>query len=315
VSARKAAAPAKTVSHAERPAVSKVERLLIGAHMSISGGVELAPLRGRDVGCACIQIFTKSNMQWAARPLGEKEIAAFKLNCAQTGIGPVVAHDSYLINLGAADTAPLAKKSFDSFLLELERCRALGLPAIIAHPGSHTGAGEAAGLRRIRSAVDELLERTTGSPVHILLETTAGQGSNLGYRFEHLAEIIEGVRQKSRAGVCLDTCHVFAAGYDIRTEDGYRRTLEEFDKIIGLKKLQAFHLNDSKGDLGSKLDRHEQIGHGRLGKEAFRLLLRDKRFAAVPKVLETPKGKRGKTEWDVINLRLLRQLSWSASAK
>ena len=300
MSARKAAATAK--------AMSRVERLLIGAHMSISGGVELSPLRGRDVGCACIQIFTKSNMQWAARPLGEKEIAAFKLNCAQTGIGPVVAHDSYLINLGAADTAPLAKKSFDSFLLELERCRALGLPAIIAHPGSHTGAGEAAGLRRIRSAVDELLERTTGSPVHILLETTAGQGSNLGYRFEQLAEMMEGVKQKSRVGVCLDTCHVFAAGYDIRTEDGYGRTMEEFDKVIGLKKLQAFHINDSKGELGSKLDRHEHIGHGCLGKEPFRLLLRDERFAAIPKVLETPKGKQGKLEWDVINLKTLREL-------
>jgi deoxyribonuclease-4 len=292
--ARKAAQPEKT------------HRLLIGAHMSISGGVELAPLRGRDVGCACIQIFTKSNMQWAARPLGEKEIAAFKQNCADTGIAPVVAHNSYLINLGAPE--PLAKKSFDSFLMELERCRALDLPAIIAHPGSHTGAGEAEGLRRIRSAVNELLERTAGSPVRLLLETTAGQGSNLGYRFEQLAEMMEGVKQKSRVGVCLDTCHVFAAGYDIRTEDGYRRTMEEFDKIIGLKKLQAFHLNDSKGELGGKLDRHEHIGHGRLGQEPFRLLLRDKRFAAIPKVLETPKGMKGKLEWDVINLKTLREL-------
>ena len=188
MSARKAAVPPK--------AKSGPERLLIGAHMSISGGVELAPLRGRDVGCACIQIFTKSNMQWAARPLAEKEIAAFKLNCAETGIGPVVAHNSYLINLGAPDAAPLAKKSFDSFLMELDRCRALGLPAIIAHPGSHTGAGEAEGLRRIRSAVDELLERTAGSPVHLLLETTAGQGSNLGYRFEQLAEMMAGVKEQ-----------------------------------------------------------------------------------------------------------------------
>jgi deoxyribonuclease-4 len=283
-------------------------RLLIGAHMSISGGVELAPLRGRDVSCVCIQIFTKSNMQWAARPLAEKEIAAFKLNCEQTGIGPVVAHNSYLINLGAAESEPLAKKSLDSFLLELGRCRALGLPAIIAHPGSHTGAGEAEGLRRIGDAVNELLERTKGSPVHLLLETTAGQGSNLGYRFEQLAEMIGRVRQKSRAGVCFDTCHVFAAGYDIRTEEGYRRTMEEFDRIIGLKNLQAFHLNDSKGDLGSKLDRHEHIGHGRLGREAFRLLLRDQRFAAIPKVLETPKAMKGKLPWDVINLRTLREL-------
>jgi deoxyribonuclease-4 len=290
-----------------RKAAAKAHPLLIGAHMSISGGVELAPLRGRDVGCACIQIFTKSNMQWAARPLAEKEIAAFKLNCARTGIAPVVAHNSYLINLGAPDAA-LAKKSADSFLMELERCRALGLPAIIAHPGSHTGAGEAEGLRRIGNAVNELIEQTSGSPVRLLLETTAGQGSNLGYRFEQLAEIMEGVKEKSRVGVCLDTCHVFAAGYDIRTEDGYRRTMEEFDKVVGLKKLQAFHLNDAKGELGSKLDRHEQIGHGRLGREPFRLLLRDERFAAIPKVLETPKGMKGKLEWDVINLRLLRQL-------
>ena len=309
MSARKAAAPAKTVSHAERPAVSKVERLLIGAHMSISGGVELAPLRGRDVGCACIQIFTKSNMQWAARPLGEKEIAAFKLNCAQAGIAPVVAHNSYLINLGAPDTAPLAKKSLDSFLLELERCRALGLPAIIAHPGSHTGAGEVEGLRRIRSAVDELLERTSGSPVHILLETTAGQGSNLGYRFEQLAEMMEGVKQKSRVGVCLDTCHVFAAGYDIRTEDGYRRTLEEFDKIIGLKKLQAFHLNDSKGDLGSKLDRHEHIGRGTLGLEPFRRLLNDPRFDHSAFIAETPVDEPGDEERNVRALKRLIQSS------
>jgi deoxyribonuclease-4 len=293
---------------AQKPAATaKAHPLLIGAHMSISGGVELAPLRGRDVGCACIQIFTKSNMQWAARPLAEKEIAAFKLNCAQTGIAPVIAHNSYLINLGAPDAA-LAKKSFDSFLMELDRCRALGLSLIIAHPGSHTGAGEAEGLRCIGNAVNELIEQTSGSPVRLLLETTAGQGSNLGYRFEQLAEILEGVKEKSRVGVCLDTCHVFAAGYDIRTEDGYRRTMEEFDKVIGLKKLQAFHINDSKGDLGSKLDRHEQIGHGRLGREPFRLLLRDERFAAIPKVLETPKGTKGKLEWDVINLRLLRQL-------
>jgi deoxyribonuclease IV len=295
VSVRKAAAPAKA------------HPLLIGAHMSISGGVELAPLRGRDVGCACIQIFTKSNMQWAARPMAEKEIAAFKQNCAEAGIEPVVAHNSYLINLCAPDAA-LARKSFDSFLMELERCRALGLPAIIAHPGSHTGAGEAEGLRRIRSAVDELLERTSGSPVRLLLETTAGQGSNLGYRFEQLAEMMEGVKQKSRVGVCLDTCHVFAAGYDIRTEPGYGRTMEEFDKIIGLKKLQVFHLNDSKGELGGKLDRHEHIGHGRLGKEPFRLLLRDPCFADIPKVLETPKGMKGKLEWDAINLKTLREL-------
>ena len=285
-----------------------MDRLLIGAHMSISGGVELAPERGRKVGCACIQIFTKSNMQWAARPLDEKEIAAFRRNCEENRIGPVVAHNCYLINLGTPD-AQLARKSFDSFLVEMDRCRQLGLPCLIAHPGSHTGAGEAEGIRRIGRAVDELLDRTAGSPVRILLETTAGQGSNLGWRFEQLAQMIAGVKQRARVGVCYDTCHTFAAGYDIRTEEGYRAVMKEFDKVIGLDKLLAFHFNDSRGDLGSKLDRHEHIGRGRLGKEAFRHLLRDPRFAKIPKVLETPKGKHGKTEWDVVNLRLLRELA------
>ncbi len=291
-----------------KPKAAAGRPLLIGAHMSISGGVELAPERGRQVGCVCIQIFTKSNMQWAARPLADEEVAAFQKNCEAQRIGPVVAHNCYLINLGAPD-AKLAKKSFDSFLTELERCRRLGLPCIIAHPGSHTGSGEAEGLRRIARAVDELLERTKNSPVRILLETTAGQGSNLGYRFEQLAEMISGVKQQARVGVCLDTCHVFAAGYDIRTEQGYRDVMKEFDKVIGLKKLQAFHFNDSKGDLGSKLDRHEHIGRGKLGKDAFRHILRDPRFERIPKVLETPKGKHGKTGWDVINLRLLRELA------
>ena len=291
-----------------REARDQHTRPLIGAHMSISGGVDSAPLRGGVVGCACIQIFTKSNVQWRARPLTEKEIAAFKKNCAETGIRPVVAHNCYLINLGSPKR-DLAAKSFDSFLMELERCRLLGLPAIIAHPGSHTGAGEAAGLRRITRAIDELLERTKGSKVKILVETTAGQGSNLGYRFEHLAEIMSGVKRKSRMGVCYDTCHTFAAGYDIRTEDAYRRAMEEFDRVIGLKRIEAFHFNDAKQALGSRIDRHEHIGRGKLGKEPFRLILQDARFAAVPKILETPKGKRGKTEWDVINLTLLRRLA------
>lgn len=281
---------------------------LIGAHMSISGGVDQAPLRGKAVGCACVQIFTKSNMQWRSRPLAEKEIAAFQNNCRETGIRPVVAHNCYLINL-ASPKRDLAKKSFDAFLEEIERCRRLGLPAIIAHPGSHVGAGESAGLRRITRAVDELIERTADAKVNLLLETTAGQGSNLGFRFEHLAEIINGVKRKSRVGVCYDTCHAFAAGYDIRTEDAYRRTMEEFDGIVGLKRIQAFHFNDAKHDLGSRVDRHEHIGRGKLGREPFRLILRDPRFADVPKILETQKGKHGNTDWDVVNLNLLRRLA------
>jgi len=288
--------------------IAQPSRPLIGAHMSISGGVDRAPERAKAVGCECMQIFTKSNMQWAARPLTEKEIAAFKRKCEETGIRPVLAHNCYLINLGSPDRK-LAKKSFDSFLMELERCEQLGLPAIVAHPGSHAGAGEEEGLRRITEAIDELLERTSGFQVKILVETTAGQGSNLGYRFEHLAEIISGVRQKARIGVCYDTCHAFVAGYDIRTETAYRRTMREFDRVIGLKRIQAFHFNDSKADLGSRVDRHEHIGRGRLGTEPFRLILRDRRFVSIPKILETPKGKRGRADWDAINLALLRRLA------
>lgn len=282
-------------------------RLLIGAHMSISGGVRHAPVRGSEVGCACIQIFTKSNMQWRAAPLQEEDVAAFHANCRKLNIGPVMAHDSYLINLCAADEA-LAEKSLESFIMEMERCRALELPGLIMHPGSHTGMGEAAGLKRIAEALNVVMERTADSPVKVLLETTAGQGSNLGYRFEQLAAIRDGVKKKERIAVCFDTCHVFAAGYDIRTAAGYKQVMGEFDKILGLASLQAFHFNDAKGELGGKLDRHEHIGHGKLGPEAFRLILRDSRFADVPKLLETPKGKKGRVEWDVINLGRLREM-------
>jgi len=276
--------------------------------MSIAGGVARALLRGKAVGCACIQIFTKSNVQWAAKRLKKAEIAAFKENCADTGIRPVVAHNCYLINLGSPER-PLAEKSFRSFLMELRRCEALGLPAIIAHPGSHTGSGEAAGLRRITKAMDRLLSETDGLKVKVLVETTAGQGSALGGRFEHLAEIVSGVRRKSRIGVCFDTCHAFAAGYDFRTEETYQRTMAEFDSLVGVKRIEAFHFNDAKQGLGSRVDRHEHIGYGKLGRNAFRLILQDARFASVPKILETPKGKKGKTDWDVLNIRLLRRLA------
>lgn len=286
----------------------QADSLLIGAHMSIAGGVEQAPLRGRDVGCACIQIFTKSNRQWAARPLKAEEIEGFKRNCTEVGIAPALGHDCYLINLGAADRV-VWRKSFDCLLVELQRSEQLGLLGLVFHPGAHSGAGEKAGLRRIIRSVDKLLEKTKGSNVKMLVETTAGQGTNVGYRFEHLAEIITSVKHTSRMGVCYDTCHTFAAGYDIRTEDAYQRTMEEFDKVVGLSRICAFHFNDSKNDLGSGVDRHQHIGHGKLGKDPFRLILLDPRFKSVPKILETPKGKRGRTDWDVVNLNLLRRLA------
>jgi len=281
---------------------------LIGAHMSIAGGVALAPVRGHAVGCRCIQIFTKSNRQWSAAPLGEEDIAEFRANCEKLGIAPVVAHNCYLVNLAAGDPETYAR-SLDCFLLELQRTEALGLPGIVAHPGSRGDATEAKALRQVAGAIDELLERTAGAKAKIYLETTAGQGTSLGHRFEHLAEIIAAVRNKRRLAVCYDTGHTFAAGYDIRTPEAYQRTFEEFDKVIGLRRLEVFHFNDSKGDLGSRIDRHEHIGRGKIGEEAFRLILHDSRFRHAPKILETPKGKKGRRDWDAINIEVLRQLA------
>ncbi len=279
---------------------------LIGAHVSTGGGMDQAPLRGREVGCATIQIFVKSNMQWAARPLSESEIAGFKVNCRETGIAPVVAHNSYLVNL-CAQNDDLAKKSLDAMTVELERCDALGILGLIMHPGSHPD--EAEGLARITAAVNELLDRTRGSPVRLLLENTAGQGSYLGRRFEQLAQIIAGVRRPERVAVCFDTCHAFASGYDLRTPADCEATFAEFDRVVGLDRLVCFHFNDAKQDLGRHVDRHEHLGQGRLGLEPFRWILRNPRFAAIPKILETPKGMKDGEDWDAVTLRLLRELA------
>jgi deoxyribonuclease-4 len=256
--------------------------------MSIAGGLDKAPLRGKQVGCDTIQVFTKSNRQWRAKRISDQEVEAFKANLAATGIGPVVAHDCYLVNLAAPRRA-VWKKSVAAFRVELERAERLGIPYLVTHPGSHAGAGEVEGLRRVTEALNALLAALPGAGVRILLETTAGQGSSLGHRFEQLAAILAGVDQADRVGVCLDTCHVFAAGYDIRTRDGYRKTVEDLDACLGLRRLQAIHLNDSKGGLGSRVDRHEHIGEGRLGLAPFRRLLNDPRLRRVPMILETPK--------------------------
>ena len=260
----------------------------LGAHMSIAGGLDKAPLRGKQVGCDTIQVFTKSNRQWRAKRISDQEVDAFKANLAATGIGPVVAHDCYLVNLAAPRRA-VWKKSVAAFRVELERAERLGIPYLVTHPGSHAGAGEVEGLRRVTEALNALLAALPGAGVRILLETTAGQGSSLGHRFEQLAAILAGVDQADRVGVCLDTCHVFAAGYDIRTRDGYRKTVGDLDECLGLRRLQAIHLNDSKGGLGSRVDRHEHIGEGRLGLAPFRRLLNDPRLRRVPMILETPK--------------------------
>lgn len=261
----------------------------LGSHMSIAGGMDRAPLRGQQVGCDTIQIFTKSNRQWRAKDLSDREVEAFKANLKSTGIGPVVAHDCYLVNL-AAPRASLWKKSVAAFRKEMDRAERLGIPYLVTHPGSHAGAGEAEGIRRVAEALNVLhavLPRHAGA--QILLETTAGQGSSLGYRFEQLAAILDQVERADRVGICLDTCHVFAAGYDIRTTDGYRKTLRELDACLGLHRLQVIHLNDSLQGLGSRVDRHAHIGEGGLGLEPFRWLLNDSAFRGIPMILETPK--------------------------
>jgi deoxyribonuclease-4 len=280
--------------------------LLLGAHMSIAGGVDLAPLRGQQVGCRTIQLFTKSSNQWRARPLPPEEIERFRANLQTTGIAPAAAHDSYLINLASTDPA-LHHKSMAAFLEELERAEALGIPYLVAHPGAHMGAGEEAGLRQVAISIRELLKRTRGYQVQAVLETTAGQGTSLGHRFEQIAAILDQIGLPERTGVCLDTCHVFAAGYDIRTPDGYASVIREFDRTVGIANLKVIHLNDSKRGLGCRVDRHEHIGKGAIGLEAFRCLVTDPCLRGLPMIIETPKDNDFVSA-DSRNLRTLRRL-------
>ncbi len=278
---------------------------LLGAHMSIAGGVGNAFLEGKKVDCDAIQIFTKSSRQWAAKPYTKEEIAQFHGNRKETGIASVVAHDSYLLNLGSPDPA-LRQRSVAAFIDEFERCEVLGVTNLIAHPGAHVGAGEAEGIKTIGRSLDEVHKACPGYRAKITLEITAGQGSNLGYRFEQIADIIDATHESDRLRVCFDTEHAFAAGYDIRTKEGYERTFSEFDEAIGIDLLAAFHLNDSKKEFHSRVDRHEHIGKGFIGVEAFRLLMNDKRFWGLPMCLETPKGPDLKEDRE--NLTLLRSL-------
>ncbi len=277
----------------------------LGAHESISGGLHKAFERAHSVGCDAMQIFVKSNRSWAVKPLTGEEIARFKAAAEETGIQPVVAHTSYLLNLGTPKEQ-LWQRSRDTLIIELQRCESLGVPWLVLHPGSHVGSGEEAGLARVAQGLGEVHAATPGFHAQILLETTAGQGTNLGYSFEHLAWLLGHTPQGERLGICLDTCHVFAAGYDLRTPEGYEETLTAFDRIIGLERLHALHLNDSKGEFGSHKDRHEHIGQGRIGLEAFRLLLNDDRLAGLPGLLETPKSDD--LHEDRENLAVLRSL-------
>jgi len=280
--------------------------MLLGAHMSIAGGAYNAFAQGEEAGCTSIQIFTKSSNQWKAKELTDEEIEKYHEEQKRSGINPVVAHDSYLINLGSPDAA-LLTRSREAFLVEMKRCEAFKIPFLVTHPGSHLNKGEEWGVTRIAESLSWLHQKTDGFKVRIALETTAGQGSNLGYKFEQIASMISQAEGSERLAVCLDTCHIFAAGYDITTETAYNKTISEFDRIIGLDKLTVLHFNDAKKGLGSRIDRHEHIGKGEIGEKAFGFFMRDKRFAKIPKLLETPKGDDG--EMDKVNLAILRKLA------
>ncbi len=264
----------------------------LGAHESISGGLHLAFDRIRQVGGEALQIFTRNQRQWKAAPLKDEEIIAFKEAWDAADRMPVASHGSYLINLGSGKKEQ-AEKSVAAFAMELERCAQLGIPQVVIHPGSHGGAGVETGLANVTKNLDRVIELAGDdcAAVTILLETTAGQGTGLGSRFEELAWILEHSTSSDRLGICVDTCHIFAAGYDIRTSESYGATCAEFNRCIGLDRIRFFHLNDSKKELGSRVDRHEHIGQGRIGTEGFRCLLNDPRFTAHPMTLETPKGK------------------------
>jgi deoxyribonuclease-4 len=286
--------------------MAKPKQRLFGAHMPTAGGVEKAPLSAKSVGCASMQIFTKNQNQWRGKKLEKSSIEAYLRNLEDAGITHVASHDSYLINLASPDPA-MYKKSFDAFIDEIERAALLKIPYLVFHPGSHLGTGEEAGLKSVAMAMNEAIKKTKHCPdVTLTIETTAGQGTNLGYRFEHIAYLLDKIKNKKRVGVCLDTCHVFAAGYEIRTKDGYKKTFREFDEKIGLDYLKIFHINDSKKDLASRVDRHEHIGKGFIGKDAFEFLVNDRRFYKTPMVLETPKGKD--LAEDRENLALLKSL-------
>lgn len=259
----------------------------VGAHVSISGGVENAPLNAAAIGAKAFAMFTKNQRQWKSAPLTEESILAFRENCRTHGFSPkqILPHDGYLINMGNPDPEK-RKQSLEAFTDEMTRCQQLGLDRLNFHPGSHLKLiPEDDCLKLIAECVNTALSETKG--VTAVIENTAGQGSNLGYRFEHLARIIELIDDKSRVGVCIDTCHTFAAGYDIKTPEGYEATMNEFDRIIGFRYLRGVHLNDSKSKLAGRLDRHHSIGAGELGVEPFRLLMNDPRFDDIPLVLET----------------------------
>ncbi len=278
-----------------------------GAHMSMAGGHHHAVHAAHAVGFATVQVFTKSNNQWRAAALTDAHVSAFKAALAETGVAEPVAHSSYLINLASPDDA-LWEKSIAALVIEIERGEALGIGDLVMHPGAHVGQGEDAGLARVAKGLDAVHRRTKGVTLKVALETTAGQGTCLGHRFEHLGRIIDLVEEPDRLGVCVDTCHIFAAGYPLAAESEYDGTMAELDRAVGTGRVRVFHLNDSVKPIGSRVDRHAGIGRGHLGIEPFRRVVNDPRFRHLPMILETPKGDEEGEDLDAVNLRLLRDL-------
>lgn len=274
-----------------------------GSHLSVAGGFTKAIDAAVALGCDTVQIFTKAPSQWRGRAIGADEAKAFRAALKKSKLKLPLAHDSYLINLAAPDPG-LQRRSIDAFVDEVQRAELLGLAYLVMHPGAHVGSGEPAALKQAVAALDEVIARTGGVEVKILIEATAGQGTTLGWKFEHLRTVLRGVRTPARLGVCLDTCHIFAAGYALSPAAEYRKTMHEFDQVVGMKWLKAWHLNDSKKPLGSRVDRHEHLGQGCIGREAFGLIVNDRRFAKLPMILETAK----EDDMDVVNLALLRKL-------
>lgn len=286
--------------------------MLFGAHESIAGGVDNAIERGRKATCDTIQMFNKSNNQWRAKELGREEVERFFQAIESTGVTVALSHTSYLINIASPDR-DLCKKSFESLKEEMQRCEVLKIPHLVMHPGSHIGSGEETGMNRIADNINRLFDELTGNSVTLLLETTAGQGSNLGYTFEQLAYMIDRIDNKDKMGVCLDTCHVFAAGYPLIKPSDYKATMKKFDEVLGLDRLKVIHANDSKKEFGSKRDRHEHIGKGFIGLKGFANFVNDNRLKNVPMIIETPKGED--LAEDIENLKVLRGLAKTTKSR
>lgn len=286
---------------------------LLGAHFSISGGLQHAITEAAHYQCNCLQLFTKNANTWKEKTLTDTQVQTFSQTKEKTGITRIISHASYLINIAGPD-AKKAAMSCEALKQELIRCGKLDIPYVVLHPGFHMGSGEDAGINAISDRLNRIFRQTAAIKTRLLLETTAGQGTCIGHRFEQLASIMEKIEDHDRIGVCLDTCHIFAAGYDISDTTGYEETIRQFDRIIGLENLFVIHVNDAKKECGSRVDRHEHIGDGLIGLNGFKQMMNDTRLANIPKILETPKLKDSR-DADVINLKLLRCLNPTQDGK